>query len=295
MVRGDRALTQPKGDETVKVRTSIFVIVIACIFAIPSSTYAQPAAASRGIASGELAGSRLTFSWGAVPTATWYRLWINDGTGNKLDAWYPAAQVGCDTRPLCSVGLTVTLQPGDVTWWVQTYSPFGFGPWSEAHKTAIAAAAPPSMGLYDVTGTRVGTVLDVGSTTQVSALISVGGRLMPFYVDRAGVVGGVGTLADLYFATYDCSGGTFVRTPTGPKVSLFPAAVVTQPGSVVWAAIDGAQPEIAWVFTRWRNPDSEYPHGVCEWIADFNGANYPNMYKAARVGSLQGIAPFSVR
>ena len=76
-------------------------------------------------------GGTPTYTWGAVPNATWYYLWVNDSTGNKILQWYEATTAGCGAGTgTCSVTPPTALAPGAGTWWVQTWSPAGYGPWS---------------------------------------------------------------------------------------------------------------------------------------------------------------------
>jgi hypothetical protein len=81
------------------------------------------------------------FSWVAVPTATWYYLWINDGyTGlPKHRKWYKAEELGCAAGQLtvCEISVAVYLEPFDARWWVQTWNQSGYGPWSPAFTFAV--------------------------------------------------------------------------------------------------------------------------------------------------------------
>jgi len=84
-----------------------------------------------------------TYRWEPVPTATWYRLWINDSTGNRLVQWYTAEAVGADTGE-CSITPDLPLNPGDATWWVQAWNEDqGTGPWSEATAFVVPSLAAP--------------------------------------------------------------------------------------------------------------------------------------------------------
>jgi hypothetical protein len=69
-----------------------------------------------------------------VPTATWYYLWVTDSSGvPRFQRWLQSLDLGCDMgQPLCRIALPVYLLPGNGTWWVQTWNPAGFGPWTAA-------------------------------------------------------------------------------------------------------------------------------------------------------------------
>lgn len=81
--------------------------------------------------SGLIFDSTPTYRWNAVPTATWYRLWVNDKNGKRIDQWYTAAQVGCPSASgTCSITPSVVLAAGAGKWWVQAYNG-KYGPWSD--------------------------------------------------------------------------------------------------------------------------------------------------------------------
>ena len=90
----------------------------------PAATLVSPA--------GEGIGATPIYTWQAVPGASWYELWVNDSAqSKKLDQWYTTAGVGCPAGTgLCSVAPSVPLAPGAATWWIRSWSPAGYGPWS---------------------------------------------------------------------------------------------------------------------------------------------------------------------
>ena len=63
---------------------------------------------------------------------TWYRLYVS-GPGGKvvLDQWYEASKIclGATVGAECTV-VSPTLGGGAYVWYVQTYNPAGYGPWS---------------------------------------------------------------------------------------------------------------------------------------------------------------------
>jgi hypothetical protein len=69
-----------------------------------------------------------TYQWGKVTGATYYRLYVSGPSGVVLDQWYLASVI-CTTAT-CSVTSPTTLVGGNYVWYVQTYSPAGYGPWS---------------------------------------------------------------------------------------------------------------------------------------------------------------------
>jgi DNA-binding beta-propeller fold protein YncE len=91
-----------------------------------------PGAATLISPSGSISTSTPTYTWNALPTATWYYLWVSDSTASgKIQQWYPADQAGCSSGTgTCAITPSVTLAPGACQWWIQTRNSGGDGPWS---------------------------------------------------------------------------------------------------------------------------------------------------------------------
>ncbi len=98
-------------------------------FAVP--TLGSPAAVTTLAApTGTISTTTPAHTWTAVPTATWYFLWVNDATGSgKVKQWYEASALGC-TSGTCTAISNTPLARGAATWWVQTWNSAGYGPWS---------------------------------------------------------------------------------------------------------------------------------------------------------------------
>ena len=93
------------------------------IFPPPQATLISP--------SGTITDSTPIYTWGAVPESSWYYLWVNDSTGNRIKQWYTAEQAGCSSGTgTCSVTHTTELAEGQAKWWIQTWNKAGYGPWS---------------------------------------------------------------------------------------------------------------------------------------------------------------------
>ena len=89
-------------------------------------------AAILGGPSGPITTSTPSYKWNAVPGSTWYYLWVNDSTGNKITKWYSKEQAGCPGgTEICTVSPGIVLAPGSYTWWIQTWAESGYGPWSK--------------------------------------------------------------------------------------------------------------------------------------------------------------------
>jgi hypothetical protein len=81
--------------------------------------------------SGSITDTTPTYEWEAVAGATWYHLYVNDSTGNKINQWYSGMDLHCPRSPaLCRVTLGTVLALGICQWWVETYNSAGSGPWS---------------------------------------------------------------------------------------------------------------------------------------------------------------------
>jgi CSLREA domain-containing protein len=80
-----------------------------------------------------------TYTWNAVPGATWYYLWVNAPSGNGfIQLWYTAAQAGCPNGTgSCSVTPAQNHALGAHTWWIRTWSSAGYGPWSNAMNFSV--------------------------------------------------------------------------------------------------------------------------------------------------------------
>jgi glucose/arabinose dehydrogenase len=95
---------------------------------------APPVAATLTSPSGIVTTAMPTYSWPPVgdsaggDAATWYRLWVQGPSGKVVDQWYTAA--GACGASSCSVTPSVALGEGGHRWWIQTWNPAGYGPWS---------------------------------------------------------------------------------------------------------------------------------------------------------------------
>jgi hypothetical protein len=102
----------------------------------PTATLVSP--------SGTITTNAPTYTWNAVANATWYYLWVDDSSGNKIKQWYTAAQAGCGSGTgTCAVWVETALAAGAAKWWIQTYNAYGYGLWSTAMNFTVAPADPP--------------------------------------------------------------------------------------------------------------------------------------------------------
>jgi hypothetical protein len=105
-----------------------------------------PGAASLLLPKGEITDTTPTYQWNAVANVTWYYLWVNDSTGNKIQKWYTAKQANCSNGTgNCSITSTETLTQGAGKWWVRTWNDSGYGPWSSALNYQLKIEQPPAV------------------------------------------------------------------------------------------------------------------------------------------------------
>jgi hypothetical protein len=92
---------------------------------------APPAAATLVSPTGN-SGLNPTYTWDAVPGATWYYLFVNGPSGTIHNRWYSSVQANCNLTTCSISNATPGLTAGTHTWWIQTWNEVGEGPWSDA-------------------------------------------------------------------------------------------------------------------------------------------------------------------
>ena len=92
-----------------------------------------PTAAQLISPSGRTTDHTPTYTWQAIQGSTWYYLWVDDRSGNRISTWYSAEALGCATgRGRCSITPATRLVNGSATWWIKTWNNLGNGSWSTA-------------------------------------------------------------------------------------------------------------------------------------------------------------------
>jgi hypothetical protein len=166
-----------------------------------------------GVGGAVLAGSPMVFSWNAVAGATWYYLWVNDQTGTRHTVWYTAAQVGCASgESVCSVTVGAALKVGPAYWWIRTWDPSGYGPWSPAGRFSVVSPAEGGLRIVDLNGTTVGTMVD-----ETKVVRPINGRLA---IVRASAGGFFFEGVSLDYTSTDCSGQAYTRVDLLPYLTL---------------------------------------------------------------------------
>ena len=106
--------------------------------------YGRPSAATLVSPSGAITDTTPTYTWNAVSDATWYQLYVNDSTGNRIQKWYSADACGCASGTgTCTVTPT-TFLIGAGQWWIRAYNSAGYGPWS----SSLSFSAPSLSGRW---------------------------------------------------------------------------------------------------------------------------------------------------
>jgi len=94
---------------------------------------------------GQIHTNELECSWDPAEHATWYYVWINRGNENYRKKWIEGV-------PEYSTG--PGLPYGAYTWWIRTWGPDGYGPWSPPKDCTYGVPKPQSpSGVVD--GTRL--------------------------------------------------------------------------------------------------------------------------------------------
>jgi hypothetical protein len=160
------------------------------------------------------------YIWNAVPTASYYQLWVTDHTGiQRIQTWYSASEVGCSAGTgTCSTTPSVALVPGGAQWWIQTYSSSGFGPWSDGMSFTVSGVVGPAKA---VLVSPTGDIETVSPTYQWNAVSSVTWYLL-YVQDSASFAGRVITWVTA--AQAGCAAGTGVCSFTpNSQLALGPA------------------------------------------------------------------------
>ncbi|MGH9371529.1 MAG: hypothetical protein ACRD15_08375 [Vicinamibacterales bacterium] len=114
-----------------------------------------PAAVPSWPLAGAHGALRPTYRWARVPSATWYRVWVDElGAAPIVQTWYFSGDV-C-SGSVCSVTPNVPLTPGaSYRWFLQTRSSRGDGPWNSTTNFSIATTTPGAATVVTPVGSGV--------------------------------------------------------------------------------------------------------------------------------------------
>ena len=102
----------------------------------------KPAKATLISPSGTIYTNNPSYRWYAVPTATWYKLYVYDYTTNQavIDQWYTAASAGCSSGTgTCELFPNKTLNQGSHRWWLMAFNGL-YGDWSNSLAFNVSTA-----------------------------------------------------------------------------------------------------------------------------------------------------------
>jgi hypothetical protein len=249
-----------------------------------------------------------SYIWNAVPNSTWYCLWVNDSTGNKINRWYSAVEAGCSSGTgTCTISPGIALAPGSAKWWVRTWYANGYGPWSDAMVfTASARVFPGKASLSSPSGT-----INTNIPTYVWNAVS-GSTWYCLWVDESS-----GTRVKKWFkaAEVGCSSGTGTCSVT-PDIALAAGSAKWWIGT--WNANGSGPWSNGMVFTASapilpRKATLESPSGTIGtnkptytwnadpyaswyylWVDDSGGTRIKKWFTAADAGCSSGIGTCSV-
>jgi hypothetical protein len=188
-----------------------------------STTVIPPAGKATLISpNGNIANNNPTYTWNQVSGATWYYLWVDGPSGNVLKKWYTSVDANCNGSTCSVAGATPGLSPGTHTWWIQTWSNAGDGPWSDAKTFSTPSPWPRQPTLV---GPNASTT-DLTPTYTWNAVSSdTGNPATSYYLWVDGPNGNV--IKTWYLASQaGCASGTGTCSIT-PNVTLLPGGTYT--------------------------------------------------------------------
>lgn len=100
--------------------------------------------------------ARPLYQWNAVPGSSWYQFYLRESSGQVMDSWYAAGNLGCGAGSgMCSLNPGFNLPDGIHSWWIMSWNNMRAGPWSARGNFAVAAAVrgPGATTLSAPTGT----------------------------------------------------------------------------------------------------------------------------------------------
>jgi uncharacterized protein (DUF2141 family) len=102
-------------------------------------TVSQPSTMATLVSpSGATTDTTPTYTWQAVPGMTWYYLWIEHSSVARIQLWMTKETAGCGSGTgLCSYTPATVLGLGTGIWWVEVWSPAGYGPWSDGKSFTV--------------------------------------------------------------------------------------------------------------------------------------------------------------
>jgi hypothetical protein len=118
-------------------------VAVALFIGVGTPASGQPAAATLISPAADVSGSTVAFTWTSAPTATWYHLWLGRSDSTfVMEQWYTAEHAGCAAGGTCTITVTPPIDAGAFIWYIRTWAPSGYGPWSLAHMFTVNKPPP---------------------------------------------------------------------------------------------------------------------------------------------------------
>jgi hypothetical protein len=145
-------VTTTAGTYTVQATASDGVLVASVSFTWTVGA-ALPGAARLVSPTGAIATVTPTYVWESVPTATHYRLYVEDMSpiDPRINAVFTSSEAGCAAGGTCRVTPGTALAPGEATWSIRASNAGGEGPWSEALAFMVPSGTPPTVTILSPT------------------------------------------------------------------------------------------------------------------------------------------------
>jgi hypothetical protein len=271
-----------------------------------SFTVSPPEAATLVFPSGDITDTTPTYTWNAVPYSSWYHLWVNDSTGNKINQWYTRGEAGCASGTGNCTVTPPTEVRGAGQWWVQTYSSVGLGPWSAGLSfTAPTPLAPsaaiqisPTGVISDATPTYTWNAVSNATWYCLYVNDSTGNKINQWYTSaQANCPLGTGNCTATPTTEVRGAGQWWVRTYNsaglGPWSSgmSFTAPIPTAPSTATQISPTGAISDTTPTYT-WNAVSNTTWY--CLYVNDSTGNKINQWYPAADAGCGNGVGTCTV-
>jgi hypothetical protein len=270
------------------------------------ATPTAPSAANQVSPTGAIGDTTPTYTWNAVSNATWYCLYVNDSTGNKINQWYTRAQANCPLGTGNCTATPTTEVRGAGQWWVRTYNSGGLGAWSSGMSFTVATPTAPSAATQvSPTGaisdpTPIYTWNPVSNATWYCLYVndSTGNKINQWYAAAdAGCADGVGTCTVTPTTEVRGAGQWWVRTYNSGGLGAwssgmsFTAPTPTAPSAATQVSPTGAISDTTPTYT-WNPVASANWYQL--WVGDASGTKINQWYAAADAGCADGVGTCSV-
>ena len=257
---------------------------------------------------GSISDNTPTYTWNAVSNSSWYYLWVNDSSGNKIKKWYTASQAGCSNGSgTCSITPNTTLANGAGKWWIQTRNSSGYGAWSSAKNFSLGAnTTPPATILISPTGsindntpTYSWNAVSNSSWYYLWVNDSSGNKIKKWYTaSQAGCSNGSGTCSITPNTTLaNGAGKWWIQTWNSSgygawsSVKNFSLSANTTPPATILISPTGSISDNTPTYT-WNAVSNSSWYYL--WVNDSSGTKIKKWYTASQAGCSNGSGTCSI-